>query len=158
MLGIYNEGIRMYVDDTQAKGVKSGFAIGGLTNQGKGETEYFRITSDSARITFNQPAKGYHKNFSLSNAVLGLLIDKSKYMDAPEGKWKPFKDNYVNGPSYGGLIGTANAFAKYLQELLKPRSKLISDDYKKVMFTENVTTDNIPTGMCLWTGGPTARG
>jgi D-alanyl-D-alanine carboxypeptidase len=96
-----------------------------------------------------QHAKGYHKNFSISNAVLGMLIDKSKFMDAAEGKWKPFRNNYVNGPSYGGLIGTANAFAKYVQELLKPRSKLISDEYKKVMFTENVTTGNIPTGMCL---------
>jgi D-alanyl-D-alanine carboxypeptidase len=96
-----------------------------------------------------QHAKGYHKNFSISNAVLGMLIDKSKFMDTTEGKWKPFKDCYVNGPSYGGLIGTAIALAKYVQELLKPRSKLISDEYKKEMFTENITTENIPTGMCL---------
>ncbi len=46
-------------------------------------------------IGTNQHAKGYHKNFSLSNAVLGLLIDKSKFMDAPEHQWKPFKDYYV---------------------------------------------------------------
>lgn len=96
-----------------------------------------------------QHAKGYHKNFSISNAVLGMLIDKSKFMATTEGKWKPFKDSYVNGPSYGGLIGTANALAKFIQELLKPGSKLISDDYKKKMFTENITNNNNPTGMCL---------
>jgi D-alanyl-D-alanine carboxypeptidase len=100
-------------------------------------------------IVFCQNARGYHKNFSLSNAILGMLIDKSKFMDAPEGRWKPFKDSYVNGPSYGGLIGTANAFARYVQELLKPGCNLISDEYKRRMFTENVTTGNIPTGMCL---------
>ncbi len=74
------------------------------------------------KLYFVSIAKGYHKYFSLSNAVLGMLIDKSKFMDAPEGKWKPFRDNYVNGPSYGGLIGTAGALAKYIQELLRPGS------------------------------------
>ena len=99
-------------------------------------------------------AKGYHKNFSLSNLVLGMLIDKSKFMDKPEAKWKPFRDNYVNGPSYGGLIGTANAFARYVQELLRPGSILISDEYKRRMFTENRTNKNSPTGMCLsWFSG-----
>jgi CubicO group peptidase (beta-lactamase class C family) len=94
-------------------------------------------------------AKGYHKYLSISNAVLGLLIDKSKFMSKAEGLWKPFRDNYVNGPSYGGLIGTARALAKYVQELLKPGCKLISDDSKKRMFTENLTNNGTKTGMCL---------
>jgi len=100
-------------------------------------------------IADDQHATGYHKNFSLSNALLGMLIDKSKFMDAPEGKWRPFRDNYVNGPSYGGLIGTARAFARYIQDLLRPGSVLISDEYKRKMFAENRTNRNIPTGMCL---------
>jgi D-alanyl-D-alanine carboxypeptidase len=100
-------------------------------------------------ITAYPHANGYHENFSFSNALLGMLIDKSKYMGQSEGKWKPFKDNYVNGTSYGGLIGTARAFAKYIQELLRPGNKLISDEYKKKMFTENLTNNNTRTGMCL---------
>jgi len=94
-------------------------------------------------------AKGYHKKYSFSNAVSGLFFDKSKFVDGTEGKWNSFNDNYVNGASYGGLIGTSNAFVKYIQELLKPNSKLISDDYKKILFTENYTNDNKGTGMCL---------
>jgi D-alanyl-D-alanine carboxypeptidase len=102
----------------------------------------------------HQHAKGYHKKYSFSNLILGLLIDKSKYMDTTEGKWKSFKDNYVNGISYGGLIGTSDAFVKYIQELLKPNCKLITDDYKKMLFTENYTNNNKPTGMCLsWFSG-----
>lgn len=102
----------------------------------------------------DQHAKGYHKKFSFSYAVLGLFIDKSKYMDKTEGKWKLFKDNYVNGASYGGLIGTSNTFAKYLQELLKPNCRLITDDYKNKLFTENYTNNNKATGMCLsWFSG-----
>jgi D-alanyl-D-alanine carboxypeptidase len=103
---------------------------------------------------FNQHANGYHKKYSFSNIILELLLDKSKYMDKSEGKWKLFKDNYVNGVSYGGLIGTSNSFVKYIQELLKPNGKLITDDYKKMLFTENYTSNNQPTGMCLsWFNG-----
>jgi CubicO group peptidase (beta-lactamase class C family) len=102
----------------------------------------------------NQHAKGYHKKISFSNAILGLLIDKSKYLDKTEGKWKSFKATYVNGFSYGGLIGTSNAFQRYIQELLKPNCKLIADDYKKMLFTENYTANNKATGMCLsWFSG-----
>lgn len=98
---------------------------------------------------FNQHAKGYHKQCSFSNLILGILIDKTKYMGHKEGKWLPFKNIYVNGAAYGGLIGTPNAFVKYIQELLKPNCNLISDDYKKMMFTENYTNKGKATGMCL---------
>lgn len=97
----------------------------------------------------NQHAKGYHKKYSLSNFILGLLLDKSKYLDETEGKWNSFKDSYVNGASYGGLIGEPEAFVKYIQELLKPNCKLITDDYKKLLFTENYTSNNKATGMCF---------
>lgn len=99
-------------------------------------------------------AKGYHKQLSFSNLILGFFIDKSKYMEKPESGWNPLKYFYVNGPSYGGLIGTPYAFVKYLQELLQPNSQLISDEYKKMLFTENYTNDNKKTGMCLsWFSG-----
>lgn len=102
----------------------------------------------------NLHAKGYHKKYSFSNIILGLLLNKSKYVDETEGKWNSFKDNYVNGVSYGGLIGVPNAFVKYIQELLKPNCKLITDDYKKMLFTENYTSNNKATGMCLsWFSG-----
>lgn len=97
----------------------------------------------------NQHAKGYHKKYSLSNFILGFLIDKSKYVETKEGKWNSFKNSYVNGASYGGLIGTSNALVVYLQELLKPNCKLINDDYKELFFTENLTNNNKSTGMCL---------
>ncbi|MBN1397200.1 MAG: beta-lactamase family protein [Bacteroidetes bacterium] len=97
----------------------------------------------------NQHAKGYQKKYSFANIILGLLIDKSKYVDTTEGKWNSFKNSYANGASYGGLIGTSNAFANYIQELLKPNCRLITDDYKKLLFTENYTSNNKATGMCL---------
>lgn len=63
-------------------------------------------------------ARGYHKRLSFSGLLLGFLIDKSKYMDKANSGWKPFKPFYVNGASYGGLIGTPDSFIRYLRELL----------------------------------------
>ena len=97
----------------------------------------------------NKHAKGYQKRLSLFNAGLFLFMNKSKFVEKPEGNWRPFKHYYVNGPSYGGLRGTPLGFYKYLQELLKPNCALISDQYKALMFEENLTNSNKSTGMCL---------
>ncbi|HEX5024536.1 MAG TPA: serine hydrolase domain-containing protein, partial [Agriterribacter sp.] len=99
-------------------------------------------------------AKGYHKKWSITNLVLGFFVDKPKFMGEAEGKWKPFNNFYVNGTSYGGLIGTPGAFVKYIQELLKPNNLLLPGDYKKMLFTENRTANGKATGMCLsWFSG-----
>lgn len=94
-------------------------------------------------------AKGYHKRFSFSYLILSLLIDKSKYLEKTEGKWKLFNDFYVNGAAYGGLIGTADSFVTYIRELLDPGGKIISENSRKMLFTENHTTNGKATGMCL---------
>jgi D-alanyl-D-alanine carboxypeptidase len=94
-------------------------------------------------------AKGYHKNFSFTNLILGLFINKSKYMSKPEGKWKPFNFFYVNGTAYGGLLGRPIGFVKYIQEFLKDDSSLILPQYKQQLFTENKTNNQKSTGMCL---------
>ena len=86
---------------------------------------------------------------SLTNIILGFLIDKSKYMDKREGRWISVRNTYVNGISYGGLIGSGSGFVSYLQELLKPVHRLISEEYKGQLFTEHKTNNNKPTGMCL---------
>lgn len=115
------------------------------------------VSTTELGFVINNPGKhatGYQKKISFSNFVLGLFIDKSKYMDKSHGKWKPFKNFYVNGSSYGGLIGTPYAFVKYIQKLLQPGSGILSDAYKKKLFTENRLNLNKGTGMCLsWFAG-----
>jgi len=100
-------------------------------------------------ISNERHAKGYHKKMSFSNLILGFMIDKSKFMGDTEGKWRSFNNFYVNGASYGGLIGTPMAFVAYLQELLKTESILISDEYKRMLFQENKSNRGKNTGMCL---------
>ncbi|KPL14195.1 MAG: hypothetical protein AMS23_04135 [Bacteroides sp. SM1_62] len=102
------------------------------------------------KITDNKMhAKGYHKKSSFTSFILGSFINKSKYIDETEGKWKAWKNFNVNGASYGGLIGKPDGFLKYIQELLKPNCRLISDEYKELLFKENHTNSNKATGMCL---------
>ena len=100
-------------------------------------------------IDNNTHAKGYQKKNSPLNWILGLMMDKSKYMNAAEGRWKPFKNMYINGAPYGGLIGSLDGFKQYIRALLTPNFLLISDEFKEMLFSENFTNSNKATGMCL---------
>ncbi len=106
------------------------------------------------QLNISNQVKGYQKRAGFSNFILNFLIDKSKFMGAAEGKWKPFQPFYVNGVSYGGLICTPNALVQYLLELLKQDSQLISAHYKEMLFKENFSNNHQATGMCLsWFAG-----
>ncbi len=94
-------------------------------------------------------AVGYQKKWSIMNLLLGFFIDKSKFMGESTSGWKPFEPYYVNGPSYGGLIGTPLALVRYAQDLLSVNSVLLTTDAKKLLFTENRTLKGEPTEMCL---------
>lgn len=108
----------------------------------------FKILNDETH------AKGYLKKYSFSDLILGFFIDKPKFVGEAEGKWRPFNNFYVNGTSYGGLIGTPIAFVSYLQKLIANDSSLISDEYMKMLFQENKTNEGKNTGMCLsWFSG-----
>lgn len=100
-------------------------------------------------ISENKHAKGYQKTFSFMNFLLGFFIDKDKYMSGREGKWTSFKSLYVNGSAYGGLIGNAIGFSKYLQQLLKEDSDLISSEYKMIMFSKQKLNDGKEINMGL---------
>lgn len=93
-------------------------------------------------------AVGYHKWWSVSNAIFGLLFDKDKYMNKREGKWKPFNYFYNNGTSYGGMFGSAHGLIRYAQTLMQTNSVLLNNQYKKILFTETVAQTK-PTGMSL---------
>ncbi len=58
------------------------------------------------------------------NAVLGFFIDRDRFLDTHSGRWLQFRNFYANGAAYGGLIGNARGFARYLQALLAPNGYL----------------------------------
>lgn len=91
-------------------------------------------------------AVGYHKRWTISNALLGLLMDKRKFMGPPEDGWRPFRNFYINGVAYGGLFGTMRGLIAYAQGLLKTDSRWLNDSYKKELFTERQAGGKL-TGM-----------
>ena len=97
----------------------------------------------------SQHAKGYQKAGTFMNFLLGFLMDKQKYVNQKEGRWYSFKDVVLNGPSHGGLVGKPSSLMRYVQELLKDDCVLITDDFKQLLFTENITNSGKKTAMCL---------
>lgn len=68
VFAVYNEGVRIYVEDNNQKGVKGGFAVGGYNTASKGLTnEYLRVTPDSVRIWVKDrnPEKGVKGGFAV---------------------------------------------------------------------------------------------
>ena len=54
------------------------------------------------------------------------------------GGRRRFKPMLMNGPAYGGLIGTARAFGVFLQDQLRPASVLFGNETKRLFFSEQV--------------------
>ena len=80
-------------------------------------------------------AKGYLAKYSFMNLAKGFVTDK-KVWGGYEGNWLHIKDVYVNGPPFGGAIGSAKAFSTILQDLLAKRSVLLSEDSKSLLFSQ----------------------
>jgi len=83
-------------------------------------------------------AKGYLAKYSLMNLAKGFVTDRAVW-GRYEGNWLHIKDVYVNGPSFGGAIGSAKAFSTILQDLLADRSILLSENSKKLLYSQQKT-------------------
>jgi len=83
-------------------------------------------------------ASGYLERLSLFNLVKPLLID-SRLIGPSIGRWVSILSHYPNGPSFGGIVGTARAFGRFLQDQLRDRSKLLGEA-ARARFTEQQRT------------------
>jgi CubicO group peptidase (beta-lactamase class C family) len=79
-------------------------------------------------------AQGYLARYSLMNLVKGLVIDRA-YIGEYTGRWLRLQDHYLDGAAYGGLVGTARAFACFLRDQLQLRSVLLDADSKRLLET-----------------------
>lgn len=102
-------------------------------------------------------ATGYHKALSFGNLLLSFLLDKKRFMGESTEGWKNFLPIYVNGPAYGGLIGTPGAFIAFAQDMLKTNGKLLLPESKQTMWQENRLNSGKASGMSLgWFKGALA--
>jgi CubicO group peptidase (beta-lactamase class C family) len=93
-------------------------------------------------------ATGYLEKYSLMNLVKGVVIDR-QLVGGYSGRWLAIRSHYVNGPAFGGLVGTASAFRKFLQDQLCDASRLFNDGTRQLFYTEQQTTRGAPVPMTL---------
>jgi CubicO group peptidase (beta-lactamase class C family) len=92
-------------------------------------------------------AIGYHRRTSLSYPILRLLVDGKAVLGEKVKGWRAFRSYHMNGAAYGGLIGTAEGFSRYVQVLLDPAHPLLSAESRRILFAENVLTGGKASGM-----------
>jgi D-alanyl-D-alanine carboxypeptidase len=93
-------------------------------------------------------AKGYLARLSLMNLLKGLVTDR-KFWGDYEGRWLHLRNHYLDGPAFGGLVGTANAFARFLRDQLSPASVLLGPDARQLLEARQNTAAGVPIPMTL---------
>lgn len=100
-------------------------------------------------------AAGYVARFSLTNLMKGFVTDRALWGQY-EGDWLRLNDFHLNGPAFGGLVGTARGFGVFLQDQLRPQSLLLSAEMKQLLETAQTTNDGETIPMSLgWHLGET---
>ena len=109
------------------------------------------ITSDEldyVKPNTGNSAKGYLEKYSWMNLVKPFLIERA-LIGGYEGRWLHIQDHYVNGAAFGGLVGTARGFGRFLQDQLQPHSKLFDDSTQQLFTTPVRVTSGAEISMTL---------
>jgi CubicO group peptidase (beta-lactamase class C family) len=93
-------------------------------------------------------ATGYLEKYSLMNLAKGFLIDRN-LIGNYSGGWLEIRSHYLNGPAFGGLVGTASAFGRFLQDQLRARSVLFNDTTRHLFYAPQQTTRGTAVAMTL---------
>jgi hypothetical protein len=131
VFAVYNEGVRIFVDEEAVKGVKGGFAVGGYKS-GKGYTnDYLKITPDSVRIYVNEDLeKGVKGGFAVGGYKSGKALPDDIMRITPDSVRIYVNENPAKGIKGGFAVGGyrsgKSSFASYLQ--LDPDNYFIGHD------------------------------
>ena len=93
-------------------------------------------------------AKGYLKKYSFMNLAKYFLIDEDIWGNYEES-WLHINNIYLNGPAFGGVIGTASAFAHILQDLLNNNSVLLGKAVKQQLYSQQTVKSGQSIDMTL---------
>jgi hypothetical protein len=119
VFGVYQSGVRIYVDDSNSKAEKGGFAVGGLSTGKEDGNLFFRVTPDSVRVLLREPLTKAEKG---GFAVGGLSTGKGTrdlFFINPDSA-RIYIDNDVSkaekgGFAVGGLSTGKNMGEEYLR-------------------------------------------
>ncbi len=137
---VYEDGTRVYVEDSGAKsGSKGGFAVGGLT-QNKQEVNYFILEPDSVRFNIVEvPSKsgskggfavgGLTQNKSVTNDYMNINFDEARFTirdDAKSGSKGGFAVGGLTQNKFGESdYFMVNADSTYIQNTLSAMGDMV---------------------------------
>ena len=99
-------------------------------------------------INENNYAKGYLKKYSFMNLIKSFLMEDFTWGEYEKG-WLHINNVYLNGPAFGGAIGSATAFSKILQDLLSEQPKLLGEESKRLLYSQQKTKTGNNINMTL---------
>lgn len=88
-------------------------------------------------------ACGHLKRSSALGLFIPFMMEREIFAEKAENRIR-FRPVYMSGESYGGLIGTARAFSKFLQDQLSPESVLFDEPTKKLFYSEQINSKKHP--------------
>lgn len=80
-------------------------------------------------------ACGHLRKFSALGILMPFLMDREVLAERASDRIR-FRPVYMNGAPYGGLIGTARALARFVQDQLRSSSILFGDETKKLFYSD----------------------
>jgi CubicO group peptidase (beta-lactamase class C family) len=78
-------------------------------------------------------ASGYLPRWSLMNLAKPFLIDR-KFVGEVDGRWVHVKDSYLDGLAFGGMVSSARALGRLLQDQLAPESVLLGPEGRRLLY------------------------
>jgi len=135
--------------------------LGPIVEQASGEefTEYARrhvlapLNIGSQEVDYSisgqgAHARGYLEKYSLMNVIKRFVV-APEWIGGYEGRWLHINDHYLNGPAFGGLVGTARGFARFLQDQISPRSRTLDNPTRELLFASQQTVSGTAIPMTL---------
>lgn len=93
-------------------------------------------------------ASGYLARYSFTNLLKGLMTD-SAFWGEYEGDWLRIRNHHLDGPAFGGLVGSARGFGRFLQDQLSGASVLFSPETQQLFETPQKTSAGEAVRMTL---------
>ena len=93
-------------------------------------------------------ATGYLEKYSVMNLAKRFLI-APEFIGTYTGSWLEIKSHYLNGPAFGGLVGTACGFGSFLRDQLTSHSAIVDDATRRLFLETQETAHGAPIAMTL---------
>ncbi len=133
VMAVYETGVRFYVEGSNGKGAKGGFAVGGLTNGKAPAPTYFQLEPSYAQFLFDQTniIKGAKGGFAVGGLTNGKG-DTLTYMTIhPDSTRFYFNDDSKKGAKGGFAVGgltNAKSGADTYMSILPENIRFTFDD------------------------------